>query len=336
MTGSLPMLNHGRSELAHLSRRLMELSAGNLVLHRQPNLERSSMREILVAVFDTAANTDTAVQALEHANIPSASIRRYHRDDPALENLGTGTSTHVGATSTAAVDTHHQRSSGFWAWLTGEEGGTADPTYESDHAHYGRHIESGSTVLAVTVEQAQSQRVMDLLADNMPLKLEDVGTEASTQDTTAMHEGTIREAPMGTRHAMTEPNAISGTSERDEVIPLAEEQVEIGKRRVDHATRIRRYVVETPVERQVNLRDETVEIERRRPVEGSSPGAGAFEERTVEVHTSSERPEVTKTANVAEEVVVRKTATERPETVRETVRKEQVEVDKDDRTTRRD
>jgi hypothetical protein len=274
------------------------------------------MHQILVAVFDTVANADTAVQALENADVSSASIRRYHRDDPAMENLGTRTSTHVGPVSTAAVDADrvHQRSSGFWAWLTGEEGGTTDPAYESDHAYYGRHIDSGSTVLAVTVEQAESQRVMDLLAVQMPVKLEDVGTEAGatgTQDTsamTAMREGTMREGTMdgvyegtmrevgmmGTPHAMTEPNRISETNEREEVIPLAEEQVEIGKRRVDHATRIRRYVVETPVERQVTLRDETVEIERRRPVEGTSPGAGAFEERTVEVHTSSEQPEVTR------------------------------------------
>ena len=310
------------------------------------------MRQILVAVFETVANADRAVLALENADVSSASIRRYHRDDPAMENLGTRTSTHVGPVSTAAVDADrvHQRSSGFWAWLTGEEGGTTDPAYESDHAYYGRHIDSGSTVLAVTVEQAESQRVMDLLADQMPLKLEDVGTEASatgTQDTsamTAMREGTMREGTMdgvregtmrevgmmGTPHAMSEPDRISETNEREEVIPLAEEQVEIGKRRVDHATRIRRYVVETPVERQVTLRDETVEIERRRPVEGTSPGAGAFEERTVEVHTSSEQPEVTKTANIAEEVVVHKTVTDRPETIRETVRKEQVEVIKDD------
>jgi uncharacterized protein (TIGR02271 family) len=315
------------------------------------------MHQILVAVFDTVANADRAVQALENADVSSASIRRYHRDDPAMENLGTRTSTHVGPVSTAAVDADrvHQRSSGFWAWLTGEEGGTTDPAYESDHAYYGRHIDSGSTVLAVTVEQAESQRVMDLLADQMPVKLEDVGTEASatgTQDTsamTAMREGTMREGTMdgvyegtmrevgmmGTPHAMTEPNRISETNEREEVIPLAEEQVEIGKRRVDHATRIRRYVVETPVERQVTLRDETVEIERRRPVEGTSPGAGAFEERTVEVHTSSEQPEVTKTANIAEEVVVHKTVTDRPETIRETVRKEQVEVIKDDSTAAR-
>ena len=216
----------------------------------------------------------------------------------------------------------------------------ADPTYEADRGYYGRHIESGSTVLAVTVEQADSQRVMDLLADRMPLKLEDIGTEGGvTGADTAMRDDTLagnRDAgTIGARHATAEPDRLSGTTERDEVIPLAEEQVEIGKRRVDHATRIRRYVVETPVERQVTLRDETVEIERRRPVEGTSPDAGAFEERTVEVHTSSEQPEVTKTANIAEEVVVRKTVTERPETIRETVRKEQVEVNEDDRTAAR-
>ena len=62
------------------------------------------MHEILVAIFDTAANADRAVQALEHANLSSASIRRYHRDDPALENLSSAMSTYAGATSTAAAD----------------------------------------------------------------------------------------------------------------------------------------------------------------------------------------------------------------------------------------
>ena len=71
----------------------------------------------------------------------------------------------------------------------GEDGGTSKSTYKSDHASYGRHIEAGSTVLSVTVEQAESQRVMDLLANQVPLKLEDVGTEASatgTRSTTTM------------------------------------------------------------------------------------------------------------------------------------------------------
>ena len=48
------------------------------------------MREVLVAVFDTVAKTDEAVHALESAKVPTASVRRYHKGDPAL----TG-STHV-------------------------------------------------------------------------------------------------------------------------------------------------------------------------------------------------------------------------------------------------
>ena len=144
------------------------------------------MREVLVAVFDTVAKTDEAVRALESAKVPTASIRRYHKGDPALSHINvdmgaTDTTTRLGSASTAPVETDRstQRSSGFWSWLTGEEGGAADPTYEADRGYYGRHIESGSTVLAVTVEQAESQRVMELLADRMPLKLEDIGTEAS-------------------------------------------------------------------------------------------------------------------------------------------------------------
>ena len=45
------------------------------------------------------------------------------------------------------------------------------------------------------------------------------------------------------------------------------------------------------------------------------------------MHQTAEEPVVSKTARVAEEVVVRKDATERTETVRDDVRREQVEVE---------
>jgi hypothetical protein len=41
------------------------------------------MRQVLVAVFDTVANADRAVHALEQADVPAASIRRHYKDDPA-------------------------------------------------------------------------------------------------------------------------------------------------------------------------------------------------------------------------------------------------------------
>jgi uncharacterized protein (TIGR02271 family) len=124
-----------------------------------------------------------------------------------------------------------------------------------------------------------------------------------------------------------------GVEKGEEVLPLSEEQIEIGKRTVDRGTtRIRRYVVEKPVEESVNLRTERVTVERRQPLEGTSaPGAGAFEERVVEVRETAEEPVVAKTARVVEEVVVGRETTERTETVRDTVRREQVDVSKDPR-----
>ena len=121
----------------------------------------------------------------------------------------------------------------------------------------------------------------------------------------------------------------TAAGKEEEVIPLAEEELQVGKRTVDRGTTtIRRYVVSKPVEERVMLRDETVSVERRRPVTPGEAGvpAGAFEERTVEVHQTSEEPVVSKTAHVAEEVVVHKDATERTETVRDNVRREEVEI----------
>ncbi len=124
-----------------------------------------------------------------------------------------------------------------------------------------------------------------------------------------------------------------GRTERDvatgeQVVSLSEERLDVGTRTVDRGvTRVRRYVVEKPVEETVTLHGERVTVERRRPVDSAAaPGAGAFEERVVEVHETAEEPVVAKTARVVEEVVVGREATERTETVRDTVRREEVEV----------
>jgi stress response protein YsnF len=86
-------------------------------------------------------------------------------------------------------------------------------------------------------------------------------------------------------------------------------------------------VVERPVEENITLRDERVKVERRQPNDTTAaPLAGAFEERVVEVRETAEEPVVAKTARVVEEVVVGKEATERTETVKDTVRREEVEV----------
>jgi uncharacterized protein (TIGR02271 family) len=126
---------------------------------------------------------------------------------------------------------------------------------------------------------------------------------------------------------------VTGTADRageGEAIPLTEETLAVGKRAVNRGTtRVRRYVVETPVEEQVVLRDKTVSIERR-PVADARPVTNAdFTDKVVEVTETAEEAVVSKSAQVKEEVVIRKDATERTETVRDTVRREDVEITKE-------
>jgi hypothetical protein len=110
---------------------------------------------------------------------------------------------------------------------------------------------------------------------------------------------------------------------------LVKEELAVGKTTSERRYRIRTYVVETPVEEQVKLRDERVIVERR-PASGTvgSDAGVAMQERVFEVTERREEPVVEKRAREAEEVVVRKEADERVETVRDTVRETKVDVDR--------
>jgi uncharacterized protein (TIGR02271 family) len=109
---------------------------------------------------------------------------------------------------------------------------------------------------------------------------------------------------------------------------LAEERLTVGKRLVNRGARIRRYVVETPVEEQINLREERVVVDRR-PVTGAVAADTAdFSDRTIEMAEMREEAVVAKTAYVTEEVRLRKEAVDHVETVRDTVRREEVEVER--------
>jgi uncharacterized protein (TIGR02271 family) len=115
----------------------------------------------------------------------------------------------------------------------------------------------------------------------------------------------------------------------EQVIPIPKEELRVGKRQVQSAKayRVSTTVVEVPVEQQVNLRAETVVIERR-PTKGTTVRGGeSFQDHTIEVHEMYEEPVIGKVITQAEEMVIYKTLSERTATVRETVRQTQVNVD---------
>ncbi|WP_211259673.1 DUF2382 domain-containing protein [Belnapia moabensis] len=132
--------------------------------------------------------------------------------------------------------------------------------------------------------------------------------------------------PMQGRQQAGSAVATRGPFSMEEVIPLGEEVLEVGKRTENRGTtRIHRYVVQTPVEQQVTLQSERVVVERRRPMSDRVTGE-VLTEVTVEVVETAEVPVVEKRTRLREEIVVRTERTQRVETVRETVRRDEVDI----------
>jgi uncharacterized protein (TIGR02271 family) len=262
----------------------------------------------------------------------------------------------------------HTSGGGFWSWLFGEASTTHPTRSAYTDDLYDRRVSAGDVVVSVTVdEDSKIHEAIAALEAHSPVDIDErsddvdelkgslsmaplTGSSTTGRDFSSgdvVQSGMTDTAPpsgqagvsgapfstsptTGSRTTPMVPDNRSGheVREGEQVLPLSEERLDVGKRTVDRGTtRVRRYVVETPVEENVTLRGERVTVERRQPIETTAaPGTGAFEERVVEVRETAEEPVVAKTARVAEEVVVGREETERTETVRDTVRREEVEV----------
>ncbi len=274
--------------------------------------------ETIVAVFDTATHAEAAVSALIADGVPASAIEHYARDQ--------------GAAGQSAVGTDVNPSSahrGFWGWLTGEQ-----ETASSHHALYDQSIQSGSTVVTVISDGTNIDQIYNVLEAHNPIDLDErhsqysqtgaYGSDYVATGATATGLGT---AGLATTGAAAGTGVAAGTG-TEEVIALSEESLQVGKRAVDRGTtRVRRYVLERPVEEQIRLRNETVSVFRR-PVTGTATvGTDAFSDREIVVNETDEEAVVAKSARVVEEVVVQKGVEERVETIRDTLRKEEVEIE---------
>jgi uncharacterized protein (TIGR02271 family) len=220
----------------------------------------------------------------------------------------------------------------------------------SDAHAYAEGVRRGGSIVAVECDEDEVDRVIGIMDDEGILDLDEQQTSWRSEGwqghdaSTSASTGGLGTAAAGltsgltgssdtTRTDMSAGDDVdtAGTSGRDEVIPIAEEELHVGKREVGHGrVRIQSRVVERPVSEQVTLRQERVEVERR-PVSGEyregTLGNDPFQERTIEVEERSEEAVVSKEARVVEEVVVRKEAEQRTETVSDTVRRTEVDVD---------
>ena len=115
---------------------------------------------------------------------------------------------------------------------------------------------------------------------------------------------------------------------KGDTLQLAEEFLNVGKRAVrGGTTRIRRYTVEKPVEENVTLHNERVVLDRRPVTDGRVLANADFTDKTISMTEMNEEAVVSKTARVVEEIGLHKEASDRVETVRDTLRKDDVEVE---------
>jgi hypothetical protein len=179
-----------------------------------------------------------------------------------------------------------------------------DRGYQKDRAsQYAQAVEQGGVVIAAEADDAdQAIEVMNRFELKTP---EELIERAGGQERRGRREEEVERAQS------------------------AEETLRVGKEQVTGGKRLVTNVTEREIEKPVTLREEEVEVQRNREERRLSPEEAnrAFEEKTVEMTATSERPVVSKEARVTEEVALRKSAGERQETVRETVRSSSVEVE---------
>jgi uncharacterized protein (TIGR02271 family) len=157
-------------------------------------------------------------------------------------------------------------------------------------------------------------------------QIEMSGQETTTTETTQTHQ------PLPSRAAGETAAHVSGVTraanEGETVLPVIEEHLAVGKRTVERGgANVRTTIKEVPVEKSVTLREENVTVERRSVDRAVENAPAAFKEGTIEVTEMAEVPVVAKQAHVVEEVVVGKNITERQETVRDTVKRTDVQVE---------
>ncbi|MGI4840275.1 MAG: YsnF/AvaK domain-containing protein [Janthinobacterium lividum] len=284
------------------------------------------MTHTLVAAFDTLAEAQAAKSQLL--------IQHVLESDITLSSNESATS--AGTTSGNPVAAPHHESFGekvshFFSSLFGND--------EHDKPHryavaYPEAYRRGATLLTVNVStDEQIDHITDVLERNGAIDIDERSASwnpqgsgfpagnsgAETTHIAGTHLGTDRTEVVD----RSIDSAAGGTA-----IPVIEEDLRVGKREVNTGrVRVVSRVTERPVEETVNLHEEHAHIERRpvdRPADASE--LNSFQAGSIEIQETAEEVVVEKSARVVEEVTVGKQSSDHQETVRDTVRRTDVDV----------
>jgi uncharacterized protein (TIGR02271 family) len=186
--------------------------------------------------------------------------------------------------------------------------------------------EQDATIYADGIQNGGGLVLLQALSTNEAAQAADILDRHNVVDIT--RRGSGYNQSMSTRD--TRRTGMTNLYQGGEVkLPIIEEELRIGKREVESGgVRVNTRIEETPVNEQVTLREETVDVHRKqkdRPA--TEADFAALQQGSFEVRERDEQVVVDKQARVVEEVHIKKNVGQRTETIQDTVRRTDVDVD---------
>lgn len=267
------------------------------------------MSSTITALFDSRSDAEAAKERLKSARVDADHIHVHDKSSAGYKETG--------------YSTHEDR--GFWDSIKNAF------VPDEDRHTYEEGVRRGGALLTADVDDDCVDEAVRVLEEANSIDIDDRSRQWRSSGWDYPAAGAAAGTTGAALGSFGRGETAGRTAEQEEVIPIVEEQLVVGKRDVSRGgVRVRSYVTETPVHEQIRLRNERVNVERRsvdQPL--SAADTDAFRERTIDMTATGEEAVVGKTARVVEEVVVSKTAEEHVEEVDDTVRRTDVEVDRD-------
>lgn len=262
--------------------------------------------ETIVAVFDTAAHAEAAVKALRAGGFANADISILDED-----RLASGRKALAAGAKEA----------GLWSRMFGGD------MYQHEAAVYNQAVEQGGVVVSARVLDSEVAHAVAILDLHHPVDVHDraITSGLSTPAHVEAVEKKLDSVPLAAAQQVAIPPKVA--EKNDQILRLAEEQLQVGKQMIESGrTRVRRFVTERPVSAEVTLHEEHAEVLRRAITDPKYIGTIDWADQEIEAIETAEHALVNKTARIVEEVSLKKIGMDHVETVHDKIRRQQVEI----------
>jgi stress response protein YsnF len=272
------------------------------------------LSKTVVGLFKHRSEVDGVMASLQNTGISRDSIKVVDHDELVKHEALTAEET----SSKAGIRGLLTRMFGAQGHI--EADSSASPLYTD-------WVRNGGLLVAVNTDESNAERVskiMETYAD-VDMTKRTIKTEPERKTTEASELKPARES---VREAIIPRSEQGRRLKEEQTFPVIQEEMHVGKRKVERAVRVFTHVTEIPFEETVTLRDETVVVEKQSANRiASETDLKTLAESRFEVIETSEEAVVSKEAHVIEEITIGKSVVDHEEKIRGKLRKTSVDVE---------